>query len=285
MVIGLDMDGFTLSGRVHPFVSFVLGVLADEASFERGHVAKLLTLQANAEKRATRAAELVITTSQYSKNRLVELYGLSSDSIAVVPPPFDVERWQQDMITDSKGHTGVDRPTVLTVAHMYPRKNLSVLIRAAQVLTRVRPDVSFRVAGHGTQFKRIGQLIEGYGLREHVSLLGQIPHRQLIREFSSCSVFCLPSLQEGFGIAFLEAMASGKPVVACQASSTPELIEDEVNGLLADPHDCEDLAVKLLRCLDDSDLRRKMGVANQTKAMEYSASRTVPRLVDLLTRI
>ncbi len=105
MVIGLDMDGFTLSGLVHPFVSFVLGVLADEASFERGHAAHLLQLQANAEKRATRAADLVVTTSQYSRNRLAELYGLSADRIAVVPPAFDVERWQQDMIEDGVSHT------------------------------------------------------------------------------------------------------------------------------------------------------------------------------------
>ncbi len=285
LVIGLDMDGFTLSGWVHPFVSFVLGVLADEASFERGRVAQLLRLQANAEKRATMAAELVVTTSQYSRNRLLELYGLSADRVVVVPPPFDVERWQQDMIKGSASHSSSDRPTVFTVAHMYPRKNLSALIQAAQVLVRVMPDVSFRVAGHGPEFGNIERLIEVSGLQGNVSLLGQIPHQRLIREFSSCSVFCLPSLQEGFGIALLEAMASGKPVVACRASSTPELIEDEVNGLLAAPHDHYDLAAKLLHCLDDSELRLRMGDANQTKAREYSASKTVPRLVDFLTRI
>ncbi|UCD23650.1 MAG: glycosyltransferase family 4 protein, partial [Gemmatimonadota bacterium] len=174
--------------------------------------------------------------------------------------------------------------TVFSVAHMYPRKNLAALVRAALTCSRALPEVSFRIAGHGPEFERLRRLISELKLHSNISLLGQISHEQLIREFVSCDIFCLPSLQEGFGIAFLEAMATGKPVVACRASSTPELVRHGINGLLATPHDDNDLAEQLICLLRDEDLRTRMGATNRVSARQYDASVTVPRLVDLISR-
>jgi len=282
IVLGLDMDGFTLAGRVRPFISYVLGVLADEATFERGWVGRLLRLQAKAERRATREADLVITTSQYSRKRLAQVYGLSQAAIGVVPPAFDVERWRRDLKTVVAAASDDRDPVVFCVAHMYPRKNIAALVRATAILVRRLPAVSVRIAGNGPELNNIERLIATSGLERNVHLLGQLSHPQLLREFVACDVFCLPSLQEGFGIVFLEAMASGKPVVACRSSSTPELIEDEVNGLLASPRDDADLAAKLLRLIEHPELRRTMGETNRRAANRYSASETVPRLVDLV---
>jgi glycosyltransferase involved in cell wall biosynthesis len=282
IVMGLDMDGFTLAGRVRPFVSYVLGVLADEAAFERGWVARLLRLQAGAERIATRQADLVLTTSEYSRKRLAELYGLPEAAIGVVPPAFDVERWRRDLDSVTAARSTDREPVVFCVAHMYPRKNIAALVRATRTLVEYVPHLSVRIAGSGPEWNNIKLLVAECGLARNVQLLGPVSHQQLLQEFAACDIFCLPSLQEGFGIVFLEAMASGQPVVACRASSTPELIQDEVNGLLANPHDDADLALQLLRLVQDPGLRTMMGETNRRAVSRYSASVTVPRLVDLV---
>jgi glycosyltransferase involved in cell wall biosynthesis len=283
--MGLDMDGFTLSGQIHPFVCHVLGVLADEATFERGYVAHLLRLQARAERRSANHADMVLTTSDYSAQRIAQLYGVDRSLIGVVPPAFDVAQWQSDFAGVSAGLDASAQPTVLCVAHMYPRKDVRTLIGAARRLTDAGRSLEVRIVGGGPERGALQRAAAALGLSEVVQFTGQLSHSDLMAEFAGCDVFCLPSLQEGFGIAFLEAMASGKPVVAAKATSTAELIEDGVNGLLAQPRDENDLAMKIARCLDNPDLCSQMGEANRIKAARYDVKRTTARLLDLVSEI
>ena len=139
-----------------------------------------------------------------------------------------------------------------------------------------------RVVGDGPERKELQRVAHALGLTEVIQFTGQIPRANLLAEFRQCDVFCLPSLQEGFGIAFLEAMAAGKPLVAVAASSTPELIEHGVNGLLAQPNDQSDLADKLAHVLEDAGLRSRMAAANRAKAREYDLATTTTRMLDLL---
>jgi len=283
IVFGMDMDGFTLSGRIHPFVCYVMGVLADEARFERGIVAQLLMLQAWAERRSARRADVVITTSEYSGDRIAELYDMPRNRIGVVPPAFDVIRWQRDLTgVGFERPRGEHPPTVLCVAHMYPRKNIAALIRATRLVAPRTAGIRVRIVGQGPELPRLRNLTTSLGISGHIEFLDQLSHADLLREFASCDLFCLPSLQEGFGLVFLEAMASGKPVVACRASSTPELIQDGVNGLLARPHDDHDLAEQLVRLLEDPNLRAAMGQASLATAAEYRLDNTAQRLLDLV---
>jgi glycosyltransferase involved in cell wall biosynthesis len=282
VVIGLDMDGFTVSGRCRRFVCYLMGVLADEAIFERALPAGLLRLQARSEQISATRADMVLTTSQYSRRRASEEYGIPTERIRVVPPAFDVQRWRSDLAAAAPRPSGSGRSAVLCVAHMYPRKNIAALIRATRLLADRVPGIEVRVVGNGPERAHIQGLAKSLGVEAHVRLLGQLSHRDLVTEFSSCDVFCLPSLQEGFGIVFLEAMASGKPVVGCRTSSTPELVEHGVNGFLASPHDDLDLAEQLHRCLEDADLRISMSEANVLKAEQYDVSKTTSRLIDLV---
>ncbi len=283
IVFGMDMDGFTLSGRMHPFISYVMGVLADEARFERGVVAQLLMLQARAERRSARYADGVITTSEYSGDRIAEFYGVARSRIGVVPPAFDVTRWQRGLTRIGFEQARREQPpTVLCVAHMYPRKNIAALIRATSLVAPRIAGIRVRIVGQGPELRRLEELTASLGISDHIEFLGPLSHADLLREFAACDLFCLPSLQEGFGLVFLEAMASGKAVVACRASSTPELIKDGVNGLLAQPHDDCDLADKLARCLEDTNLRTAMGQANLATAGQYKVDKTAQRLLDLV---
>jgi glycosyltransferase involved in cell wall biosynthesis len=285
VVLGFDMDGFTLSGHIHPFACYIHGVLADEAAFERGSVARLLRLQARAERRSARQADLVLTTSKYSAHRIAAAYGVDAARIGIVPPAFDVVRRQLDLERLNERHDMDRSPTVLCVARMYPRKNIRSLIGATRLLVDRGLALRVRIVGDGPERRELERVTHALDLTETVMFTGQIPHTDLLTEFARAEVFCLPSLQEGFGIAFLEAMAAGQAVVAVWASSTPELIEDGVNGLLARPHDESDLADKLGLVLEDAALRKQMAAANRVKAMDYDLATTTTRMLDLLRRI
>lgn len=287
IAIGLDMDGYTLAKRLEiPFIAYIHGIIADEAKFERGWVRMALELQARAEHRSVNRADLVIATSQYSCQRLGQLYGYPASQIHTVPPPIDISAW--DAAIAAAQQTGEDftatRPTVLCVGVQYPRKNVATLIRAAALLRTQIPDLEVRIASKGPEWGNLRRLTSELQLEDTVTFLGHLPYQALVREYLRCQVFCLPSLQEGFGIVFAEAMATCKPIVASRSSSTPELIEDGIHGLLATPRDPEDLARKLARLLAAPEEAKQMGIAGRTRVKEFDAGLVAQQFSQLLTQ-
>ena len=126
-------------------------------------------------------------------------------------------------------------PTVLAVARMYPRKRLDDLLRAAAVLRERIPDVRVRIVGAGPESARLHALHAALGLGETVTFLGEVSRQELAVEYVRAHCFCLPTVQEGFGLVFAEAMAAGLAVVACRAAAVPEIVEDRRTGLLVNP--------------------------------------------------
>ncbi|MGI0485775.1 glycosyltransferase family 4 protein [Pantanalinema rosaneae CENA516] len=288
LAIGLDMDGYTLAKRLDmPFIAYIHGIIADEAKFEQGRVRIALELQARAEQRSVNRADLVIATSQYSCQRLGKLYGYPASQIQIVPPPIDLSAW--DAAIAAARQTGEDftatRPTVLCVGVQYPRKNVATLIRAAALLRTHIPDLEVRIASKGPEWANLRRLTAELQLENTVTFLGHLSYKELVREYLRCQIFCLPSLQEGFGIVFAEAMATGKPIVASRSSSTPELIEDGIHGLLATPRDPEDLARKLARLLAAPEEAKQMGQAGRAKVKEFDVTLVAQQFSQLLSQM
>src|SRR5262249_54313249 len=94
---------------------------------------------------------------------------------------------------------------------------------------------------------------------------GTVPDEALAHFYESCDVFVAPSLFESFGLIYVEAMRYGKPVVGCRAGGIPEVVEDEVDGLLVEPGSIPTLASALARLMDDPALRERIGRAGKHK--------------------
>jgi glycosyltransferase involved in cell wall biosynthesis len=282
VVVGWDMDGYRLAGRLRrPFVAYVHGQLAEEASFERGLVAATMRLQARAEQRSVVRADRVLTVSEIAHLRLVEIYGVPAARTAVVPPPFDGARWHQ-ALTEARGDAMPHPPTVLCVAHLYPRKNVSSLIRAAAALRDRVPDLRVEVVGDGPERRRLARLVRSLGLERIVHLVGHVDYSALAAAYARCSVFCLPSRQEGFGLVFLEAMAAAKPIVACRGTAAEEIVQENVSGLLVSQNDGAALSEALERLLGDDGLRRRLGEAGPRQVAAYAPEVIARRFVDAL---
>jgi glycosyltransferase involved in cell wall biosynthesis len=171
------------------------------------------------------------------------------------------------------------------VGVQYPRKNIATLIRATAILRRQIPDVNIRIGSKGPEWNNLRRLTQELNLEQNITFLGYLDEFELIKEYLNCQVFCLPSLQEGFGIVFAEAMACYKPIVASRSSSTPELIEHGFQGLLANPLDPEDLANQLLELLLNPQKASLLGQAGRTKVSEFDAPIIVKQFNQLLDEI
>lgn len=275
----MDLDGFLWArARRLPFVVSLKGVIADELKNERGWVRVLLAIQARWERLNARRADIVIAPSRYSADVARREYGLAAVKIAVVPEPIELERWTSLFAAARPRPRG--GPTILCVARMYPRKRIGDLLEAAALLCLRIPGARVRIVGKGPEWEDAVRLHATLGLGETVTLLGDVSRDRLAEEYVSADIFCLPSVQESFGIVFLEAMAAGLPVVACRAAAIPEVVEDGVTGLLAPPRDPAGLARALEALAVDPARARAMGEAGRRAVPAYVPERVAARFLE-----
>jgi glycosyltransferase involved in cell wall biosynthesis len=253
VTVGFDMDGYAIGGAgLH--IASIKGVIADEMRFEAGFTQATMRVQAFCERLHVRRADLVITSSAYSAERIREFYGVVREP-RVVPEAIDLGEWRK-LFQLHPARADEGKFTVLTVCRFYPRKRLQVLLGAVERLRTRIPALEIRVVGDGPEAGRLKRICREKRLEGMVKWLGDVSQEALAREYNRCDVFCLPSVQEGFGIVFLEAMAAGKPIVAARAAAAPEVVK---HGVLVRPDDEEDLADGIERLYREPGLRAELG--------------------------
>jgi glycosyltransferase involved in cell wall biosynthesis len=268
LVVGFDIDGFLWSGRpsATPYVVSIKGVLAEEARQETGRWRWLLWGLSRLERRNARRAPLVLTTSDYCRRAIARHYGVPEERIRLVPEGIDLGRWQR-----SAAETHVREGTsILCVARQYRRKHIADLLRAMALVCRSVPQARALVVGDGPEHAALRRLHAELNLGDSVRLLGEIPDdEEVVGLYRRADVFCLPSVQEGFGIVFLEAMAMGLPVVATTAAAIPEVVPQGKAGLLVPPGDVEALAAALVELLRDPARRAACAAFGQQHVRQY----------------
>jgi glycosyltransferase involved in cell wall biosynthesis len=283
VVIGVDLDGYRWAlqrPREVRYAVMLKGIIADELRNERGLVRALLTLQARWERTNVHRAQRVIVPSRYSAGVAHDVYDIPRERIAVVPEPIDLAEWRRRFAGASRRLGGA--PTVLSVARMYPRKRLDDLVLATARLRSRIPDVSVRIVGAGPESVRLRTLTTSLGLTDVVTFLGEISRSALAVEYVRADCFCLPTVQEGFGLVFAEAMAAGLPIVACRAGAVPEVVLDGHTGLLVSQRDPDELAKAMETLLTNTALRAGLSAAGRRRVEEFDLDRVAARLVDEL---
>jgi glycosyltransferase involved in cell wall biosynthesis len=282
VVLGIDLDGFLWARRRGgvPFVVALKGIIADELRNERGWVRTLLGVQAGWERTNVHRADRVVVPSRYSAEVAAALYGLPPERVAVVPEPIDLDEWRRRFAAAERRVSS--RPTVLAVARMYPRKRLDDLLRAAAALRRRIPDVHVRIVGDGPERNRLERLHAELGLADTVVLLGEVSRAELSVEYVSADCFCLPTIQEGFGLVFAEAMAAGLPVVACRAAAVPEIVVDGRTGLLVTPERPDELATAMETVLMNHGLRKELADHARRRVEAYGLDRVARAFMEVV---
>jgi glycosyltransferase involved in cell wall biosynthesis len=151
-------------------------------------------------------------------------------------------------------------PTIATVGHLVARKRHADVLRALWLLRDAHPDLRWVVAGDGPERPALERLATELALGGKVKLLGQLPPAEARAAAQAATVFALPSVDEAFGVAYIEAMAAGVPAIGCLGEDGPEEIAASGPGIrLVAPGDPEGLAAELRALLDDAAWRRELG--------------------------
>lgn len=197
-------------------------------------------------KLARRHARLVMVPSEATARECRDA-GFDPARIRIVP--WGVHQPEDGIDTAAiLARHDLDRPYVLFVGTIEPRKNLRGVIAAAAALDG--RDVDLAIVGPDGWNQDLGALLTPLaGTSVRVKRLGFVPGTDLTGLYAGCAAFCFPSLREGFGMPVLEAMAAGAPVVTSRGTATAEVGGDAV--LLADPADDAEVAAAVRRLVDD----------------------------------
>src|SRR6267143_435004 len=165
-------------------------------------------------------------------------------------------------------------PWLLTVARLDFHKGIDTVIRALPAIRAAFPSARYAVAGIGSRRSALEALVSELGLVDAVRLLGFVPDDDLPSLYRAADLFVLVSrrydlLVEGFGIAIVEASASGLPVIASRSGGIPEAVREGETGFLVDPDDPAAVAAPAIRLLGDDGLRRRMGAAGRAAVETY----------------
>lgn len=183
------------------------------------------------------------------------------------------------MFSPPESEPDADLPVILSVGNLIPVKGHELLLRAFAAIQDRFPGLSLELIGDGPERSRLQQLVGEQGIASKVHFRGRQSRQQVAVAMRRATIFALPSRYEGLGCVYLEAMSSGKPVIACLEQGIDEVIEHGVNGCLIRADDLQELTDTLVRLLQHAEVRRKMGdAARRTILQGYTSGEQAARL-------
>jgi len=206
---------------------------------------------------------------------LLESMGMPPERIRVVYPGVDTTRFSPDV--DGREirarYASPNDIVVMTVGRLQRRKGHDVAIAATARLAAEIPALRYVIVGDGEERPRLERMVQELGLGGRVSFAGEVASAELPRYFAACDIFLMPNRVEGpdfegFGIVFLEAAASGKPVIAGRSGGAPEAVADGRTALLVDADRDAAVAAALARLAQSSAERRAFGRAGRARVIE-----------------
>jgi glycosyltransferase involved in cell wall biosynthesis len=237
-----------LSLDVTPSQYDALGAFYDHAPDGQTTVARIKHL---INRQTFNLARRIVVWSTWNRRSLVDDYGVPQEKIAVIPPGVDLDLWTRPNRTRAPG----EPPRVLFVGGDFDRKGGRLLLDWFRTQGRDRCTLDLVTRA---------EITPEMGVRVFRDIVGNTPEAR--QRFFDADLFVLPSLGECFGIASIEAMAAGLPVIASRVGGTGDIVEDGHTGFLIEPNDPRDLGRAVKRLLDDAPLRRMMGVRGRARA-------------------
>jgi N-acetyl-alpha-D-glucosaminyl L-malate synthase BshA len=225
----------------------------------------------------------VTAISHYLKQATAETFQF--DNIAVIPNFICADDYQRHPMPGLRAELSPDGvPLLVHVSNFRPVKRpvdcVEILARVLEQGVRTR----LVMVGDGSERPNAEHRARCLGIYEHCSFVGKQP--KIVDYLSAADVLLLPSEQESFGLAALEAMACEVPVIASRVGGIPEVITDGETGCLSEMGDIEKMSADAARLLSDADLRSEMGARARSSAVSrYSTDLVIPQYIDFYERV
>lgn len=225
---------------------------------------------------SVKRADKVIAVSECTRKDIIRYIGDYNDKITVIYEAAE-ERFKRPVSKEQIGETRQkykigDVKYLLFVGFLEPRKNLERLIRAFHQIRDKVPHVLVIAGGKGWWYNATYRLVNDLGLGERALFTGYVDDEDMPALYAGADLFAFPSLYEGFGIAALESICCGTPVLASSNSALPEVVGEA--GVYADPFDVDSIAQKLLFSLTDSHWRIRARENCSEKRADFSWRKT-----------
>jgi phosphatidylinositol alpha-1,6-mannosyltransferase len=215
--------------------------------------------------------DVVTYLGEYTRRRLAGAFGRHA-KMAQLTPGVDVTTFAPSVsgIAVRQRYGLADRPVIVCVSRLVPRKGQDELIRALPAIRERVPDAALLIVGTGPYEKALREIAARTGVAEHVLITGGVAYAELPAHFAAGDLFAMPCRTrrfgmdvEGLGIVFLEASATGLPVIAGDSGGAPDAVRDRVTGVVVDGRAREQIAARVSELLLDTARSKSMGSAGR----------------------
>ncbi|MGE2833501.1 glycosyltransferase family 4 protein [Mycobacterium sp. SMC-4] len=252
----------------------------------------MLPVARNALRRIGNDTDIVTYISAYTRRRFTSAFGPDA-ALEHVPPGVDAQRFTPDEVARAQLRARYQlgrRPVVVCVSRLVPRKGQDMLIRAFPAIRQRVPDAALVIVGGGPYRTSLRRLAYTFGVAEHVVFTDGVPAAELPAHHAMADVFAMPCRTrgggldvEGLGIVYLEASASGVPVVAGRSGGAPETVLDGKTGTVVDGWDVGAIAAAVSDLLAEPRRAAAMGAAGRQWVLDnWQWQRQAQRLARLL---
>jgi glycosyltransferase involved in cell wall biosynthesis len=236
-------------------------------------------------KQSAKAADHIITVSEFSKRQIVEVLGVPAEKVTVT---YNAVKEVSENPADFEELTqvyGITRPYILGLSSLSPHKNITSLVKAFELLKRKGyGDLKLVLAGHlpvGTS--DLKQAVQRSEFCNDILFTGYVPDRILATLYAHAEVFVFPSFYEGFGIPVLEAFLYGTPVACSKVAALPEVAGDA--ALYFDPNNVQEMADIIGYLLTHEDERRALVVQGKKRVTLFTWEETARRTLDVYRQV
>ena len=227
----------------------------------------------------------VIADSDYSKRSIIARLGINGSKVTVVPVALGPEFRPMPVQADILARYNIVSPYILTIGNFMPHKNLRRLVQAfARLPTALRHRYRLVLAGRESgQAATVREEATSLQIGDRILFPGPISDDHLPMIYGGAALFVLPSLEEGFGLPALEAMACGTPVVVSNRASLPEVVGPA--AVLCDPDDTQSLTEALMLVLESQPLREQLKRCGLEQAQRFTPDRTAGRVLEVIEQV
>ncbi|MCV6970151.1 GDP-mannose-dependent alpha-(1-6)-phosphatidylinositol monomannoside mannosyltransferase [Mycobacterium bohemicum] len=237
-------------------------------------------------------ADVVTFVSRYTRSRFAPAFGPSA-RLEYLPSGVDTERFRPDPAARAalrdRYRLG-ERPTVVCLSRLVPRKGQDMLIKALPAIRRRVDGAALVIVGGGPYADALRTLARRCGVADDVTFTGGVPAAELPAHHALADVFAMPCRTrgagmdvEGLGIVFLEASATGVPVIAGRSGGAPETVRHNETGLVVDGRSVDQVAEAVTELLGDRERAAAMGAAGRAWATsQWGWDTLAARLAGLL---
>jgi len=228
--------------------------------------------------RALRKADVVVAISEETKQQVIQLFGISSERIKVVPLSYVPLGEKTDALP-------VPGDFFLFAGVLKERKNIAGVIRAFALFARSDNSYELLIAGKhsGAYTESLLSLVRELGVEKRVHFLDYVTDAQLAYLYAKACAFVFPSFIEGFGMPVLEAMNAGLPVITSKQGALAEIAGNA--ALLVDPRSPEDIAAAMSRIAGDFQLRENLKKKGFLRAAQFSWQKTATEILEIVGEV